>query len=102
MMLTRRRSPPGLNPAFGSPNGSGPQRCPAGFSFPRNLAKHSLSLAMRPWLKQATIAGAAVISFLHSARAAESSIDPTTAAQYFAEARELCERDGGKLWGHSL
>jgi hypothetical protein len=36
------------------------------------------------------------------AQDAAPSIDRTIAAQYFAEARELCNRDGGKLWGHSL
>src|SRR5437764_12722811 len=58
---------------------------------------------MQSWLKHAaTIAGMTGILFLPCARAAESAVDPATAAQYFAEARELCERDGGKLWGHSL
>jgi hypothetical protein len=33
---------------------------------------------------------------------AESSIDLGLAAHHFAEARDLCERDNGKLWGHSL
>ncbi|MEY2520893.1 MAG: hypothetical protein QOF24_2652 [Verrucomicrobiota bacterium] len=33
---------------------------------------------------------------------AESSIDLGLAAHHFAEARQLCDRDGGKLWGHLL
>jgi hypothetical protein len=33
---------------------------------------------------------------------AESSIDSGLAAHHFAEARELCDRDNGKLWGHLL
>ncbi|MEY2483165.1 MAG: hypothetical protein QOK24_1693 [Verrucomicrobiota bacterium] len=33
---------------------------------------------------------------------AESTIDLGLAAHHFAEARDLCERDNGKLWGHSL
>ncbi|MCA1658710.1 MAG: hypothetical protein LC627_05380, partial [Verrucomicrobiaceae bacterium] len=32
----------------------------------------------------------------------ESPIDPSRAAHHFAEARELCDRDNGTLWGHSL
>ncbi|MEN3370041.1 MAG: hypothetical protein V7609_2184 [Verrucomicrobiota bacterium] len=33
---------------------------------------------------------------------AESSINSELAGHHFAEARELCDRDNGKLWGHSL
>jgi hypothetical protein len=58
---------------------------------------------MHSCLKQvAVIAGVLVIGRAHSALAAEAAIDPALAAWYFAEARELCRRDGGQLWGHSL
>ncbi len=33
---------------------------------------------------------------------AQGGIDPARAQQYFQEARGLCEKDGGKLWGVSL
>lgn len=35
-------------------------------------------------------------------RGQESSLDPARAAEYFREAREVCTRDGGRLWGVSL
>jgi hypothetical protein len=31
-----------------------------------------------------------------------SPIDPASAARYFAEAREIADKDGGKLWGRPL
>lgn len=33
---------------------------------------------------------------------ARSAINPQDASRVFAEARAICERDGGALWGHSL
>lgn len=33
---------------------------------------------------------------------ARSAINPQDASRVFAEARTICERDGGALWGHSL
>src|SRR5262249_36289697 len=35
-------------------------------------------------------------------RGQEPALDPALAAQYFREAREVCTRDGGRLWGVSL
>lgn len=46
--------------------------------------------------------GALFVWGLPSLLAAESAIDPAIAARYFAEAREVAEKDGGKLWGRSL
>ena len=37
-----------------------------------------------------------------SVRATESSVDTHLASTYFQEAKEICTRDGGKLWGISL
>jgi hypothetical protein len=34
--------------------------------------------------------------------AAGPAIDPASAARYFAEARAIADKDGGKLWGRSL
>ncbi|MFL6336482.1 MAG: hypothetical protein ACJ754_24530 [Pyrinomonadaceae bacterium] len=49
-------------------------------------------------------ASAAIILALYNAAAVaqNGASDEATAARYFAEARALCERDGGKLWGRSL
>lgn len=45
----------------------------------------------------------AVFIFLPSRAAAQSeAIELVKARQYFQEARALCEKDGGKLWGVSL
>jgi hypothetical protein len=41
-------------------------------------------------------------SFQNRALAQSSPIDTTLAVQYFQEAKALCTRDGGKLWGVSL
>jgi len=43
-----------------------------------------------------------VAAIVRVAGAQEQSIDLTKAKQYFDEARNICERDGGKLWGKSL
>jgi hypothetical protein len=51
------------------------------------------------------LAGVAVCTFGALFAVAQDnapSVDRRIAAQYFIEARELCDRDGGKLWGHSL
>jgi hypothetical protein len=37
-----------------------------------------------------------------SARATEGSVDTQLASAYFQEAKQICTRDGGKLWGISL
>jgi hypothetical protein len=37
-----------------------------------------------------------------STAAQSSALDAAAACLYFAEARELCARDGGRLWGRSL
>src|SRR5215217_1293825 len=42
------------------------------------------------------------VFFAASAAAQGRALDAATAGRYFAEARELCERDGGRLWGRSL
>jgi hypothetical protein len=39
---------------------------------------------------------------LGAATAADAQVDQQRAQAYFKEARALCERDGGKLWGVSL
>ena len=39
---------------------------------------------------------------LATAPDAGAQVDAARAAAYFAEAAELCNRDGGKLWGVSL
>lgn len=41
-------------------------------------------------------------SFQNHALAQSSPIDTTLASQYFQEAKALCSRDNGKLWGVSL
>ena len=41
-------------------------------------------------------------SFQNRALAQSSPIETTLAVQYFQEAKALCSRDGGKLWGVSL
>ncbi len=58
---------------------------------------------MLSWSRlKAIIAGLFIIFRAHSAPGGEPAISPAIAAQNFTEARELCEQDGGKLWGHSL
>jgi hypothetical protein len=37
-----------------------------------------------------------------AATGAEAQVDPQLAQRYFQEARKLCERDAGRLWGVSL
>ncbi len=44
----------------------------------------------------------AVAVMTHLAAAQKQRIDPSQAAQYFKEARQICENDAGKLWGKSL
>ena len=45
---------------------------------------------------------AILLSFQNRALAQGSPIDTTLASQYFQEAKALCSRDNGKLWGVSL
>jgi hypothetical protein len=45
---------------------------------------------------------AILLLFQNPARAQNSPIDSTLASQYFQEAKALCSRDNGKLWGVSL
>jgi hypothetical protein len=49
------------------------------------------------------VAATVVLSFFNASVAAQGgALDGATAGRYFAEARALCERDGGRLWGRSL
>lgn len=43
-----------------------------------------------------------VIAFVPIVAAQTKGIDPAQAKGYFDEARRICEKDGGKLWGKSL
>src|SRR6185437_7722591 len=43
-----------------------------------------------------------VAAIVRTTDAQEQGIDPAKAKQYFDEARTICQRDGGKLWGKSL
>jgi hypothetical protein len=43
-----------------------------------------------------------LLVLLGAATAADGQVDQQRAQEYFKEARELCERDGGRLWGVSL
>jgi hypothetical protein len=43
-----------------------------------------------------------LLVLLGVATAADAQIQPQLAQQYFEEARKLCERDAGRLWGVSL
>lgn len=52
-------------------------------------------------LAVSTIAAAGPLAS-HSAAQAGSSIDQERAQAYFREVQELCEREGGRLWGVSL
>ena len=47
-------------------------------------------------------ATAAIVLIVNAAAAGSVQIDQRRAEQYFAEARALCERDNGQLWGVSL
>lgn len=57
---------------------------------------------MRRYLLKLTsiLSAATILTFNVVAKGGE--LDAATAGRYFAEARALCERDGGKLWGRSL
>jgi hypothetical protein len=48
------------------------------------------------------IAWLLVLGVLGTATAAQAQITPELAKRYFEEARKLCERDDGRLWGISL
>jgi len=43
-----------------------------------------------------------LLALLGAATAADAQIQPQLAKQWFEEARKLCERDAGRLWGVSL
>jgi hypothetical protein len=43
-----------------------------------------------------------LLLLLGGAAAAEAQVQPELARRYFEEARKLCERDAGRLWGVSL
>ena len=43
-----------------------------------------------------------LLVLLGTAMAADAQVQPQLAQQYFEEARKLCERDAGRLWGVSL
>jgi hypothetical protein len=57
-------------------------------------------------LNRKTAIGTALAVIVHYAAssiiAAEPAIDPPIALRYFAEARAIGDKDGGKLWGRSL
>lgn len=58
---------------------------------------------MRSYLFARVLSIAVVITFNVAPTAAQSgALDAATAGRYFAEAKALCARDGGKLWGRSL
>jgi hypothetical protein len=49
------------------------------------------------------VSAAVVLAFFGASAGASSvALDEATAGRYFAEARALCEGDGGRLWGRSL
>ena len=43
-----------------------------------------------------------LLGLLGAATAADAQVDQQRAQEYFKEARALCERDGGRLWGVSV
>src|SRR5688572_33007009 len=43
-----------------------------------------------------------LLALLGTATAADAQVQPQLARRYFEEARKLCERDAGRLWGVSL
>lgn len=43
-----------------------------------------------------------LLVLLGAAPAADAQVDPEVAQRYFEDARRLCERDAGRLWGVSL
>jgi hypothetical protein len=43
-----------------------------------------------------------LLGLLAAATAADAQVDPQVAQRYFEEARRLCQRDAGRLWGVSL
>lgn len=43
-----------------------------------------------------------IVCFVAASAAQGRALDEATAGRYFAEARALCARDGGRLWGRSL
>ncbi len=43
-----------------------------------------------------------LVALLGAATAAEAQVQPELAKRYFEEAKKLCERDAGRLWGVSL
>ena len=43
-----------------------------------------------------------VCGVLRLTRTADARVDQRRAQDYFKEARALCERDGGRLWGVSV
>src|SRR3954447_1081930 len=43
-----------------------------------------------------------LLVLLGAATAAEAQVQPELAKRYFEEAKTLCERDAGRLWGVSL
>src|SRR6266480_2784935 len=43
-----------------------------------------------------------LLALLGTATAADGQVQPQLAKRYFEEARTLCERDAGRLWGVSL
>src|SRR5215207_1876974 len=50
-----------------------------------------------------TLSAAVVVALLAASTAGQNvSPDAAAAGRYFAEARALCARDGGRLWGRSL
>jgi hypothetical protein len=57
----------------------------------------------RLFVRARVLLAAGILTFSAASAAAQaSSLDATAAGRYFAEARALCARDGGRLWGRSL
>ncbi|HEX8187221.1 MAG TPA: hypothetical protein VF586_02650 [Pyrinomonadaceae bacterium] len=55
------------------------------------------------WKPTLILSAAVVVTFSAASTAAQSvAPDVQAAGRYFAEARQLCARDGGRLWGRTL
>jgi len=60
-------------------------------------------MKIRGFMYACVVSAAAVLTYFNTSAAAQGgALDEATAARYFAEARALCEGDGGRLWGRSL
>src|SRR5262249_59511123 len=66
----------------------------------RRRENNGVSPPLGRWLCLAAVMSVALLCA--ATRGQEPALDPALAAQYFREAREVCTRDGGRLWGVSL